>query len=266
MASPFPGVDPYIEAYGQWTDFHQSFLTYLRDALQPLVRPRYLARLGTRVFLASPFDRGVYPDVSILRTKDRTPRVGSGTVVAEIDADDEPIVLSLESAQIEESYVEIVDPESGWAVVTSIELLSPANKTPGSPGRELYAKKQAEVLASRASLVEIDLLFQGEHTVAPPAWKIPPVEPRRLLATVVRGPRHDTAIVRRIGPRRRLPIVDVPLGPRDADVPCDLQALYARAYENGAYEALLDYRRPVPRFLDEEDRGWAEELLAPRRA
>ena len=33
MASPFPGMDPYLEHPGFWRDFHQSFIPYWRDWL-----------------------------------------------------------------------------------------------------------------------------------------------------------------------------------------------------------------------------------------
>ncbi|PYS38214.1 MAG: hypothetical protein DMG14_18520, partial [Acidobacteria bacterium] len=41
MASPFPGVDPYIEAQGFWPDFHASFITYLRDVLMEKLPANY---------------------------------------------------------------------------------------------------------------------------------------------------------------------------------------------------------------------------------
>lgn len=33
MASPFPGIDPYLESQGYWPDFHHTFINYLREAL-----------------------------------------------------------------------------------------------------------------------------------------------------------------------------------------------------------------------------------------
>lgn len=40
MASPFPGMDPYLEQH--WGDVHPSFITYARDQLQPhLASPKH---------------------------------------------------------------------------------------------------------------------------------------------------------------------------------------------------------------------------------
>jgi hypothetical protein len=37
MKPVFPGMDPYLEAPGVWPDFHDTFLAYARECLQPLL-------------------------------------------------------------------------------------------------------------------------------------------------------------------------------------------------------------------------------------
>lgn len=39
MASPFPGMDPYVEDRALWNGMHPSMITYLCNALQVQVRP-----------------------------------------------------------------------------------------------------------------------------------------------------------------------------------------------------------------------------------
>jgi len=51
MPNPFPGMYPYLEEPARWPDVHQSLITYIRDALQPQVRPHYHARMGERVYI-----------------------------------------------------------------------------------------------------------------------------------------------------------------------------------------------------------------------
>ena len=51
-----------------------------------------------------------------------------------------------------------VEAPGGKRLVTSLEVLSLSNKTPGEHGRELFLRKQKELLASKVNLVEIDLL------------------------------------------------------------------------------------------------------------
>jgi hypothetical protein len=59
--------------------------------------------------------------------------------------------------EIAESYIEIVDLMER-AVVTIIEVLSPANKASGSASRRSYLAKRRLVMRSPTHLVEIDLL------------------------------------------------------------------------------------------------------------
>jgi hypothetical protein len=44
--SPFPGMDPYLERY--WNDVHGSLITYIKDALNEALPPRFRAALQDR--------------------------------------------------------------------------------------------------------------------------------------------------------------------------------------------------------------------------
>ena len=48
MPSPFPGMDPYIEAADIWPDFHHALATEIRSELNQLLPPRYYAQFETR--------------------------------------------------------------------------------------------------------------------------------------------------------------------------------------------------------------------------
>ena len=45
MPSPFPGMDPYLEARSIWPGVHLAMITYIHEALQPQLRPKYIARI-----------------------------------------------------------------------------------------------------------------------------------------------------------------------------------------------------------------------------
>ncbi|MFN8493627.1 MAG: DUF4058 family protein [Caldilineaceae bacterium] len=51
MPSPFPGMDPYIEAPRIWTDFHGGLAAEIRASLNRVIRPRYYAGLMPDVML-----------------------------------------------------------------------------------------------------------------------------------------------------------------------------------------------------------------------
>src|SRR5262249_45102023 len=86
MASPFPGMDPYLERH--WGDVHHSLITYVRDHLQRMLPKDLRARVEERVFVESPEDgyRAIIPDVRVIergrRKGKRTPDA-SGLAVAE---------------------------------------------------------------------------------------------------------------------------------------------------------------------------------------
>ena len=51
MAMIFPGMDPYLESPSLWQGFHNRFIVYLADALQPRLGPRYLTAIESRVYV-----------------------------------------------------------------------------------------------------------------------------------------------------------------------------------------------------------------------
>lgn len=67
MASPFPGMDPYIERPAMWADFHDALVPFIRGALQPMLKPKYAAVGQDRLYVIEA-ERPIFPDVSIVRT------------------------------------------------------------------------------------------------------------------------------------------------------------------------------------------------------
>jgi hypothetical protein len=253
----FPGMDPWLEDPPLWPDVHDSLIVYLREQLQPLLRPRYFAAIGQRLYVEGP-DRHVTPDLSIREGRQPETATGRVATVAEVD---EPLIAEIEALEVRESYIEIRDLHGGQDVVTVIEVVSPANKHPG-PGRQSYRKKQREVLASAAHLVEIDLLRGGRHVLALPEWAARRRASYDYLVSINRGigdrERFEFYPCRL---RERLPRIGVPLAGDDPDVPLDLQAGLARVCEAGAYRERVDYAKPCRPSLSSEDQAWATELI-----
>src|SRR5262249_56606672 len=52
MASPFPGMDPYIEISHLWEDFHTHLIDEIYRALSEILPDRYVVRAGERRYLA----------------------------------------------------------------------------------------------------------------------------------------------------------------------------------------------------------------------
>ncbi len=84
MPSPFPGMDPYSENPEIFPDLHDSFITYLREALQATLPAPYFAVLGQRVWIE--FSRRLIgPDIEVRRGNTpsaRGPRFAGSVAVA----------------------------------------------------------------------------------------------------------------------------------------------------------------------------------------
>ena len=258
MPRPFPGMDPYLEVSGLWHGFHNSLMTYIRDALQPLVRPKYRAGMDERFAVDS--GRNIYPDVSVVEE----PSVAYATLPAAEETYDPPQLVRGSSLPLEppEIIVEIRVAGAGGKLVTLIELVSPSNKKRGKRRLD-YIRKQAEVLASDANLVEIDLLLGGDHVLAVPPEELDEEteEDWDYLVCVNRPRDRELYEVYPIPLAKRLPRVAIPLLPEDKDVVLDLQAMFAQCYDNGAYEGVLSYAEPLPTVTDGADAAWIDGLL-----
>jgi len=149
-------------------------------------------------------------------------------------------------------------------LVTSIEILSPANKTPGEHGAELFRQKQEELAASKVNLVEIDLLRGGEHTTAVPREEL--IDQAGACDYHVccwRFNRFEEYRVYPVQPADRLPNVAIPLLPGDADVLLPLQPLFDQVYDAGPYPRVVDYRDEVPPPpLSADKRRWVKRRLS----
>ncbi len=125
MPSPFPGVDPFLEAQGYWPEFHLKYINDIQESLAERVPNDYEVRIGGRLSLLS-----------------------------------EPDFNPAHDEEVFEPRIEIrrfPDRE----LVTTIEVLSPSNKQP--PGDRMYDKQRRELLRQQVHLVELDFLIGGER-------------------------------------------------------------------------------------------------------
>jgi hypothetical protein len=72
MNSPFPGVDPYLEAQGFWPEFHSKFVNAWQEALLAALPPSYDARLDERVYLVPQEYEARESYIQIVKRPERT--------------------------------------------------------------------------------------------------------------------------------------------------------------------------------------------------
>ena len=254
MLSPFPGIDPYIEAQGHWPDFHAGFLTYLRDILDERLPETYVAHLEEQVHLVKMPRESlavIRPDLVVLRDPEVAPGRhelgGVGTLV--------PVSIPLETGLVEEvrdTRIEVLRvPE--LSLVTVVELLSPSNKT--GAGRAEYLEKRLALVDQPIHIVELDFLLGGR--------RLPmrgPLPFGNAYAFVSRSGRRPACDVYAWTIRDPLPTIPLPLSEPDPDVPLDLSPAFATAYKRGRYARILRYQQPLTLPLSADDRTWAETI------
>jgi Protein of unknown function (DUF4058) len=257
MASPFPGMDPYLEQF--WGDVHQSLIIYARDLLQGVLPEDLRARVQERVFVESPGgqERTMYPDIRVI---ERGSRRGAGPASTGGIAIAEPLRIRLPDESVTQGYIEIIDLSTGRRIVTVIEVLSPSNKLPG-PGQKLYEKKQQECQAGAVNLVEIDLLRSGPWVLSVPEFLVPASYRTPYRVCVYRAAGDGLGEIYRVPLRERLPIIKIPLRESDDDAPLDLQALIDQCYRNGGYDEDIDYQAEPDPPLSASDARWARAVL-----
>jgi Protein of unknown function (DUF4058) len=273
VPSPFPGMDPYLENPDWFPNLHDALITFIVGALMRCLPEPYYARSRQRVWLEYAH-RQIEPDADVLHSGLGTSRLHGGqgglAIADEVDVA-EPVVVSVESIEqdpVQEPFVEIHRRDgSDDRLVASIEVVSPANKTPGNPGRQQYLAKQAEVLAGQAHLVEIDLLRGGTHVTAVPRG--PAVEKAGTFeyhVCVHRFHQPNDYFVYPVRLEERLPGIAIPLLPGDPDVPLSLQAVFDRAYDEGPYHRTVRYgEAPIIPPLPSEQFEWVRRLTVARR-
>src|SRR5687767_3148526 len=108
MASPFPGMDPYLEDDKCWPVFQPLVVHSLYQMLLPGLMDRYRARVGERNY-----------------------------------SSEQALFTSIVREEHKEAYIEVRQRSDG-RLITLLEVISPANKTT-SEGRRQYLERRLEV-------------------------------------------------------------------------------------------------------------------------
>ncbi|HSF33268.1 MAG TPA: DUF4058 family protein [Candidatus Tectomicrobia bacterium] len=250
MASPFPGMDPFIESRRIWPDFHLDLAAEIRAYLNARIQPGYYATAVTYVTydvieVAQSKPYAVSPDVSVWRTEPRSATPGAVAVT------DPPLAQSAVPLEVPVRLAGVEVCVAGAdTLVTAIEILSPINKRPGRE-RQRYLRKRRELLRAEVHVMEIDLLRGGERS---PLETVLPLAP--YYVTLARSDNRPYVDVWPIQLTNRLPVLPVPLSTPDPDVPLDLGAVVQAVYERGGYATRIVYRQPVPPpLLDPEQQA-----------
>ena len=265
MKSPFPGMDPFIEARGLWPDFHQRLMSRIADAVSAALPEQYVARLGHRTYIdrieddpESSEETHFEPDVSVVQKIDGAiehdfasmpaPRAEAGAILMH---------AAVADGEVKEAYLDIFDLNPDRRLITSVEVLSPANKRFRGTGWKQYRRKRDLLLKGRANLVEVDLLRRGRRHPMNEPW---PESPYYVLVS-----KKWEAPACHVWPAFStvaLPDLRVPLDRGDGELVVPLQSCVAAVYASSHYERDIKYdERITPPLTDRE-----QSLLMSRAA
>jgi len=264
MPSPFPGMDPYVEHPDVFPCMHNNLIFVLQESLQPRLPEPYYAATGERVRLERESPE-IVPDAQVRRRRTRRTGQLKQQVATATTLRAKPVVIRVPETEIREPYLNIyVQDENRDRVVTTIEVLSPTNKTASSSGRSDYCKKQQNTLKVKVHLVELDLLRAGIHTTAVPVEALRRrLEPFDYHVCIHCYNRCDEFQVYPIRLQEALPELAIPLLPKDGSVTVDLKAVFDRAYDAGPFSKQIRYHKlsslvpPLP----PDQQEWVRRLL-----
>jgi hypothetical protein len=257
MRPVFLGMNPWLEHPELWPDVHSRLITAIADELSPRLAPRYFVGVETRTTIVSPTDvDSIYkPDVTVHATEARSPSRGPGVAVLD-PPDAKPMLVAIPiGEEVEETFVAIQE-LPGRKLVAVIEVLSPTNKKTVD-GRKDYLKKRQDLILSRVSLVEIDLLRGG----TPMPLKAPP-PPTDYRIVVCRAGRAQSADLYAFSCRVPIPQIPIPLLPGDAEPMLDLNAVLHGLIDRARYDLIIDYGQPPQPPLSADDASWATAIIA----
>lgn len=268
--SPFPGMDPYLEAPTIWADVHSRLMNVIAEQLAPQLEPKYLAELDTQVVIEQ-FDDDA--DIPANGNGKRESRTTKQRLVAEPDVAITTGIHGASSGKAAETVastplrmkvpillerqqltVRIVRRQDE-RLVCAVELLSPVNKRPGSE-RQKYLDKRNRYLEANAHLVELDLLRRWERM--PLTGKLPACDYVAMVSNFYERPDVD---VWAFTIRDLLPILPIPLLQPDPPAMLDLGAALRTIYERARYHLRINYHHPPVPPLAEADRQWVADLI-----
>jgi hypothetical protein len=258
VKSPFPGMDPYLQAH--WSGVHTRLMTYAADALQPQLPGDLVARVEENVRLDADDELLALrsPDVFVAET-DAAPIAGTSALSTAIT---QPIVLEIAHDPIIDRHIEIRDSTDG-KVITAIEFLSPWNKSEGT-GKNEYLKKREQYLHSEINLVEVDLVRGGKWYLMIPPYRVPRKYRSTYRATVKRAALKNKLELYPIPFAAALPAIHIPLRAGEKDITLNLQDLIDQVYRNGGF-GRTDYSKPCEPPFDDEEAKIAAALLPLRK-
>src|SRR5215208_3853103 len=117
MKSPFPGMDPFIEAFGLWEDFHDDLIAEIKRVLAQQLPRGYLVRTRKRAYVIlaeaeEKTQRPFIPDGSVTSPRRGKPAAAKerGVAPTASPAEGEPLSLrAFIDREFEEKFIDVYE-------------------------------------------------------------------------------------------------------------------------------------------------------------
>jgi hypothetical protein len=218
-------MDPFLECEKIWPSFQHHLVACLYQTLLPGLVDRYRARVGQRHY-----------------------------------STEQALFTSIIREEHEEEFIEIRQ-RNDSRLISLVDVVSPANKTTAA-GRLAYLEKRKEAKNASASLVEIDLVMQGQPLLDYSREGLPEWD---HAVTVTRASQPERYEIYTATLQKKLPKFRLPLAPDDRDTVLDLQTVFVRCFDQANFIAQINYHRDPPTRLDQDDRKWLDDLLRSQK-
>ncbi len=214
-------MDPFLEDEKIWPAFQHQLVACLYQVLLPGLDDRYRARISQRSYVT-----------------------------------EQPLFTSIIRDQHQEEFIEVRQ-RADNKLVTLIDVVSPVNKV-RTQGRAAYLETRKQARIHNASVVEIDLILQGQPMLDYSRDGLPEWD---YAITVTRCTQPERYEIYTTTLQKRLPRFKIPLAPDDRDTVLDLQATFARCYDQGNFGSQIDYKRDPGMKMADDDLKWLGEHL-----
>jgi hypothetical protein len=273
--NPYPGVDAHLNSFlqqdgGGWESFHSVHIAHLYEMLDSTLPPNYYVAAEKSLQIgALGFDRETSrryrPDLAIYQhaPTETSSRFSATTPTAtlplvEVQDDDENTFTSIVIYETQEG-------KYPGKPVTWIEILSPANKPPGSSAVQ-YSLKRRQTLRSGLSLVEIDYLHQS-RPINPLLPSYPDGDDGAYpYMVLISTPADEQVEFYGFHVDSPLPIISIPLAGKER-TEIDFGKLYRQTAEHRIFRIVVNYEDDPVNFTGykHEDRAKIRAIIEEAR-
>jgi hypothetical protein len=215
-------MNPFLESTDRWPAFHHELVAAMRQHIASGLGEQFQARIGERRYTTPP---------------------APGATGAGVER--------------REEYLELCE-ANGGALVTLVDAVSPVNKTTDA-GRLAYLQTRQQAEESKANVVVIDLVLQGQPTID---YSHEGLGDWDYSVTITKSTHPERREIYFATLLQRLPRFCIPLPAVHRTIVMDLQSVFVHTLQKGQFVSQFDPKYEPRLGLKDTTRCRLDELLS----